>query len=250
MKQSLTTLTPLLGGLRTLLLRTPRVTATARRFSAPTTTTTTTTRRPPPSTPLHSRHFTSTPTTPSNSNSNSSSPTPTPKQQQPITSYTYTDLTPHPPPNTLLIDVREPSEYAAGHIPAAVNLPILSHPDAMFLPPDEFRERFGFEKPVAGGGGEVGGVVFYCKAGIRSAAAARVAVEAGWAGVGEYKGSWVDWSRRKAEEEEGGEGGVGGKKKEDIYFFLTFEGSDPEPTGVLVIMTDHDLDSKVPAYLL
>jgi len=41
-------------------------------------------------------------------------------------------------------------------------------------------------------------VVFYCKAGVRSRAAARLA--RGWEGegvrVGEYKGSWVEWVGR------------------------------------------------------
>lgn len=36
-------------------------------------------------------------------------------------------------------------------------------------------------------------LVFYCKAGVRSRAAARLAKEAGWTNVGEYPGSWMDW---------------------------------------------------------
>lgn len=42
-------------------------------------------------------------------------------------------------------------------------------------------------------------VVFYCKAGIRSRAAARMAWEGGWRGVGEYGGSWVDWVENEKE---------------------------------------------------
>lgn len=37
-------------------------------------------------------------------------------------------------------------------------------------------------------------MVFYCKAGIRSAAAAGLAKQFGYKNVGEYKGSWMDWS--------------------------------------------------------
>ncbi|KAF8476766.1 YOR285W-like protein, partial [Kalaharituber pfeilii] len=92
----------------------------------------------------------------------------------------------------LLIDVREPSEYAGGHIPTAHNLPILSRPDALFLPPEEFLDAFGFEKPEVEEGREV---IFYCKAGIRSAAAARMAWEVGYRNVGEYPGSWMDWMK-------------------------------------------------------
>lgn len=97
----------------------------------------------------------------------------------------------------LLIDVREPAEYAAGHIPGARNMPVSSAPEALHLPAEEFEERFGFAKPGADGGD----VVFYCKAGVRSRAAAGMAVMAGWSGVGEYKGSWAEWSRRGGESE-------------------------------------------------
>jgi len=83
------------------------------------------------------------------------------------------------------------------------------------LPEEEFEERFGFgkplaEKPRAGMEGEEGDdgpgereVVFYCRSGVRSKAAAGLAVQAGYEGVGEYRGSWVDWV-----EKEGGGGRV------------------------------------------
>ncbi|KAF2502513.1 Rhodanese-like protein, partial [Lophium mytilinum] len=93
--------------------------------------------------------------------------------------------------DVVLIDVREPAEFAAGAIPTALNLPISSQPDALFLPPDEFEDRFGFQKPDIGKE-----VVFYCKAGVRSAAAAQLARQEGWERVGEYRGSWLDWEKR------------------------------------------------------
>jgi rhodanese-related sulfurtransferase len=37
--------------------------------------------------------------------------------------------------------------------------------------------------------------VFYCKAGVRSRAAAELARQAGWEKVGEYPGSWLDWEK-------------------------------------------------------
>ena len=36
--------------------------------------------------------------------------------------------------------------------------------------------------------------MFYCKAGVRSRAAAGMAREAGW-NAGEYTGSWLDWEK-------------------------------------------------------
>jgi rhodanese-related sulfurtransferase len=96
----------------------------------------------------------------------------------------------------LLVDVREPSEFAAGAIPGAINLPLASAPDALSLPADEFEDRFGFEKPDRSRE-----VVFYCKAGVRSAAAARLALQEGFENVGEYRGSWMDWVKNR---EDGG----------------------------------------------
>ena len=88
------------------------------------------------------------------------------------------------------VDVREPAEYAAGYIPNAINIPIKSQPDAMMLPADEFEDRFGFEKPSADKE-----VVFYCKSGVRSSAAAQLAQQLGYQKVAEYRGSWLDWEK-------------------------------------------------------
>ena len=103
---------------------------------------------------------------------------------------------------SVFLDVREPAEYAAGFIPSAINIPISSQPEALFLPSDEFEDRFGFTKPPASKE-----IVFYCKSGVRSAAAAQLARQGGYEKVGEYKGSWLDWERRGgASSKEGGMG--------------------------------------------
>jgi len=114
-----------------------------------------------------------------------------------------------PDEGVVLVDVREPAEYAAGFIPSAINIPISSQPEALFLPSDEFEDRFGFTKPPASKE-----VVFYCKSGVRSAAAAQLARQGGYEKVGEYKGSWLDWERRggagsKDERPGDKEGGMG-----------------------------------------
>ncbi|OAL47472.1 hypothetical protein IQ07DRAFT_646410 [Pyrenochaeta sp. DS3sAY3a] len=79
-----------------------------------------------------------------------------------------------PSPTTLLIDVREPHEFAANSIPHAINIPVSSQPDALLLSDEEFEDRFGFEKP-----GLEEEVVFFCKAGVRSKAGAGIARVAG-----------------------------------------------------------------------
>ncbi|KAI0799113.1 Rhodanese-like domain-containing protein [Xylaria sp. FL0064] len=99
-------------------------------------------------------------------------------------------LTTTPSPKPTLIDVREPSELSStGRIPGALNIPITTSPDSFHIAPEEFEDRFGFARPE-----KDDEVVFYCKAGVRSRAAAGIAREAGWKDVGEFPGSWVEWT--------------------------------------------------------
>ncbi|KAK6436610.1 Thiosulfate sulfurtransferase rdl2, mitochondrial [Oleoguttula sp. CCFEE 5521] len=95
-----------------------------------------------------------------------------------------------PSKDRVLIDVREPSEFAAGYIPNSINIPLKSQADALFLPADEFEDKFGFSKPSADQE-----VVFYCKSGVRSSAAAQLARTVGYKNVSEYRGSWLDWEK-------------------------------------------------------
>ena len=69
-------------------------------------------------------------------------------------------------------------------------MPIKSQPDALFLPEEEFEDRFGFVKPPTDKE-----VIFYCKSGVRSSAAAQFALQQGYKKVGEYRGSWLDWEK-------------------------------------------------------
>jgi rhodanese-related sulfurtransferase len=75
---------------------------------------------------------------------------------------------------------------------------VQSAPDALYLSEEEFEDRFGFEKP-----GKETEVVFYCKAGVRSRAAAQLALRNGYEKVGEYGGSWLDWVQRGGKVEGG-----------------------------------------------
>jgi rhodanese-related sulfurtransferase len=113
-----------------------------------------------------------------------------------------------PSDSRLLIDVREPHEFEKNTIPTAINIPITSHPDALLLTEEEFQDQFGFTKPPPNKE-----MVFFCKAGVRSSAAAGIARQAGYVtfspshlpptdvcysyeNVGEYRGSWLDWERK------------------------------------------------------
>jgi rhodanese-related sulfurtransferase len=148
------------------------------------------------------RHFTTTLTSlkddSAQSQSSAASNSTPPKQS---TLYTFSDvatLTSQPDPHRILIDVREPSELqSTGRIPTAHNVPVSSAGDGFFLPADEFEDRYGFAKPE-----EDDEVIFYCKAGVRSRAAARLAIQGGFGGkVAEFPGSWVEWVENGGEVE-------------------------------------------------
>ncbi|SPO05817.1 uncharacterized protein DNG_08504 [Cephalotrichum gorgonifer] len=104
------------------------------------------------------------------------------------------EISENKPANILLIDVREPNELrSTGTIPTSVNIPIVTHPNAFCLPPDQFLALFGFEKPPTTGP-DAPELVFFCKAGVRGRAAAQLASAEGYKSVGDYAGSWLDWS--------------------------------------------------------
>jgi rhodanese-related sulfurtransferase len=84
------------------------------------------------------------------------------------------DILETPSNSRLLIDVREPHEYEKNTIPTAINIPITSQPDALLLNEEEFQDRFGFQKPPTNKE-----IVLFCKAGVRSSAAAGIARQAG-----------------------------------------------------------------------
>jgi rhodanese-related sulfurtransferase len=82
----------------------------------------------------------------------------------------------HREKSCIVVDVREPHEFRAGHIPGAQNRP-LSQFDPASIPED---------KPV----------VLICQAGGRSAAALRRALAAGRQDVQHYPGGMSGWRAR------------------------------------------------------
>lgn len=81
----------------------------------------------------------------------------------------------------MLLDVREPEEYAMGHIPGAVNIPLSEVPDRVQEIPQE----------------QV--VVVVCAHGTRSVIGARMLVEAGHNGVYNLNGGTAEWQMRGLE---------------------------------------------------
>ena len=75
----------------------------------------------------------------------------------------------------VLVDVREPHEFAAGHIPGSISLPLSS------FDPDALR-------------GVAGRVVFSCASGVRSVRAIELAQAAGLNINEHYRGGFKEWA--------------------------------------------------------
>lgn len=77
----------------------------------------------------------------------------------------------------LLLDVRTPQEYAGGHIPGSRNIPL-----------DELNERIESVLPD-----QSRPIIVYCQSGGRSAAAARLLKNMGYADVSDFGGIY-NWA--------------------------------------------------------
>jgi len=108
---------------------------------------------------------------------------------------TYEELKPKtssPTPDTYLVDVREPDEVIQGMIPSAVNLPLSTLANSLYLHHSAFKEKHGFDKPQRDQE-----LIFYCRSGKRSASASDIAKRNGYTNILNYKGSWLDWVERE-----------------------------------------------------
>ncbi|KAI3533769.1 rhodanese-like domain-containing protein [Colletotrichum filicis] len=104
------------------------------------------------------------------------------------------------PGNVVIVDAREPHELVeTGRIPTALNIPVATAPESFLIADEDFEDRYGYPRPS-----KDTELVFYCKAGVRSRALATLARDAGWSKVGEYPGSWLDWTKKGGEVEKGG----------------------------------------------
>lgn len=78
----------------------------------------------------------------------------------------------------VLVDVREPDEFTAGHVPGAVNVPV-SRMSLAALPPAGDKT-----------------VVVMCRSGNRSARVQAAAAQAGRADLVDYAGSMNEWTAK------------------------------------------------------
>ena len=80
-------------------------------------------------------------------------------------------------PGAVLVDVRRPDEFAAGHLPGAVNLEVTA--------PDFGQRVAALDKTKP--------IYVYCRSGARSAKAADQLTTAGFAQVSNLLGGVLDW---------------------------------------------------------
>lgn len=91
-------------------------------------------------------------------------------------------------PETIIVDVREPSEFEVVQIPHSINVPYRSHPNAFAMPELEFRQTFGSDKPIKNKK-----LIFLCASGMRAGKAEQVAYNNGYHNTVVYTGSMNDW---------------------------------------------------------
>ncbi len=90
----------------------------------------------------------------------------------------------------VLIDVRETHEMQYGAIPTSENLPMSDFIEAFSSSSDEFKSRYGFDKPK-----KDSAIILYCRSGNRSAQATLYLTSVGYLNVRNYMGSILDWAK-------------------------------------------------------
>lgn len=78
----------------------------------------------------------------------------------------------------MLLDVREPSEFAEGHVPGAVNVPLSTVGD--------WAQKQPKDKPL----------LVICRSGKRSLSASQVLVEQGFSSVTNIEGGTMGWIQK------------------------------------------------------
>lgn len=110
------------------------------------------------------------------------------KVRQTIVEVNVEELASRKNPDYILIDVREPDEWAKGIIAGAICIPrgVLEKQLEVYL-----NEHSSF------GNGETPDIILYCQSGARSALAARSLADMGLSGVQSLAGGVAAWSEKK-----------------------------------------------------
>ncbi len=93
----------------------------------------------------------------------------------------------------VLLDVRSPDEYRAGHIPGAVNVPYLQN--AVESTPTFWKSQADLQRMyTAAGVVPEKKIIPYCSTGVRSAVTFLTLTLIGYPDVALFSGSWAEWS--------------------------------------------------------
>ena len=98
--------------------------------------------------------------------------------------------------SAIIMDVRNPDEYASGHIPSAVNLPLPEIGNAVGMSAEQFKEKYNFEQPA-----KDASIITHCKMGGRASKAIDALKDAGFFNLQLYQGSYNDWTAQGGEVE-------------------------------------------------
>ncbi len=93
--------------------------------------------------------------------------------------------------NIPLIDVRPAFMYEEGHIPGAVNVPLVVPEDGSMIPDDQLVQAI-----EAAGVEPDADVVLYCQTGQHAGLAANTLAENGFSDIELYSGSMDDWTAK------------------------------------------------------
>nr|XP_039250939.1 rhodanese domain-containing protein CG4456-like [Styela clava]XP_039250941.1 rhodanese domain-containing protein CG4456-like [Styela clava] len=94
-----------------------------------------------------------------------------------------------------VVDVRRQDEVDKGRVPAKrfIHVHVEELEEALNeLSNEEFKEKHGAEKPDK----NASDIVFFCRLGIRSSRAVKIAKEAGYKSPRHYPGGWAVWNER------------------------------------------------------
>jgi thiosulfate/3-mercaptopyruvate sulfurtransferase len=94
-------------------------------------------------------------------------------------------------PSVVIVDARPANEYAASHIPGAINIPMEANyaDDGTLLPIDELQAVY-----VDAGITPDKTVIVYCNSGVRASSDVFALTYLGYPNVALYAGSWPEWS--------------------------------------------------------
>ncbi|XP_026187122.1 thiosulfate:glutathione sulfurtransferase-like [Mastacembelus armatus] len=95
--------------------------------------------------------------------------------------------------NLLLVDVRTKGEVDKGYIPGSINIPVDTVEDALTMDPEEFKTKYGVNKPPP----DAPELVFHCQMGGRGRVATLKAHKLGYVNASNYTGGYKEWSEKE-----------------------------------------------------